>query len=230
MNHKLVCAALAAVLAGTAHAADTGFYVGGGIGQSKYSDDLGNQVRQAYVGHTGFAVTAVDLTDDADTAYKIFGGYRFLPWLGVELAWNDLGEARSHYVLHSLVPLTNADAILDGRYQVKGTSLTVFGELAFNDTFSGIARVGVFDANVDYVETGLQASGEPWYFKAPDDSSTKTTIGLGVNWRVTPNVDLRLDYDRYHDIGRRFALNETGNGRFDYIDVASLNLAYRFGQ
>jgi OOP family OmpA-OmpF porin len=229
MTRKIFLAALVAALAGTAHAADTGFYVGGGIGQSKYSDDLGDQVRSAYFGNTGYSVTSAELTDDSDTAYKIFGGYRFLPWLGVELAWNDLGEASSHYVLHSLVPLTNADARLDGRYRIKGTSLSVFGELAFTDTFSGIARVGVFDANIDYEEGGVQANGDPRYFKAPDDSSTKTTIGLGVNWRVTPNVDLRVDYDRYHDIGRRFALTETGNGRFDYVDVASVNVAYRFG-
>ncbi|HJU40380.1 MAG TPA: outer membrane beta-barrel protein [Tahibacter sp.] len=230
MTQKLLFAALAAVFAGAAHAADTGFYVGGGVGQSDFADDLNDQVRRAYTGNVDYAVTSVEMTDDSDTAYKIFGGYRFLPWLGVELAWNDLGEARSHYVLHSLVPLTNADAILDGRYQVKGASLSVFGELAFTETFSGIARVGVFDAKIDYEETGVQANGDPWYFKAPDDNSTKTTIGLGVNWRITPNVDLRLDYDRYHDIGRRFALDEKGNGRFDYIDVASLNLAYRFGQ
>jgi OOP family OmpA-OmpF porin len=230
MTHKILFAALAAVLAGSAHAADTGFYIGGGIGQSSYSDDLEDQVRRAYFGRNDFSVTSVEITDDSDTAYKIFGGYRFLPWLGVELAWNDLGEARSHYVLHSLVPLSNADAILDGNYRVKGTSLSVFGELAFTETFSGIARVGVFDAKVDYEESGIQASGEPWYFKAPKDNSTKTTIGLGVNWRVTPNIDLRLDYDRYHDIGRRFALDTTGNGRFDYVDVASLNVAYRFGQ
>lgn len=229
MTKTFLFAALAATLAGTAHAAEPGFYIGGGVGQSDFSDNYSDQVRRAYTGNTGFSFVSAKLTDDSDTAYKIFGGYRFLPWLGVELAWNDLGEAGSHYVLHSLVPLTDANAIIDGRYRVKGVSVSLFGELEFNETFSGIARVGVFNSRTEYTESGVQASGDPWHFSAPDDTSTKSTVGLGVNWRVTPNWDVRFDYDRYYDIGNNFTLTEDGNGRFDHIDVASINLAYRFG-
>lgn len=230
MTQKILFAALAAVLAGTVQAADTGFYVGGGVGQSKYAGGLDRQVQQAYAGNAGYRLESVDLVDDSDTTFKVFGGYRFLPWLGVELAWNDLGEARSHYVLYSLVPLTNAYARVDGRYRVQGASVTVFGELAFNEHFSGIARVGAFNARIEYDESGVAASGVPHSFQAPDDNSTKTTIGLGLNWRFNPHWDLRLDYDRYHDLGERFALTTRGNGRFDHVDVASLNLAYRFGE
>lgn len=229
MTKKFLIAALAATLSGAVHAAEPGFYVGGGVGQSDFADDLNNQVRRAYAGNTGFEVRSAAMSDDSDTAYKIFGGYRFLPWLGVELAWNDLGEATSHYVLHSLVPLTDANAVIDGKYRTKGFSFTVFGELEFTENFSGIARFGAFNARVDYTETGVQANGDPWHFRAPDDTSTKTTAGLGLNWRFHPNWDLRLDYDRYYDIGSNFSLTETGNGRFDHVDVASVNLAYRFG-
>jgi hypothetical protein len=46
---------------------------------------------------------------------------------------------------------------------------------------------------------------------------------------MTPDWDLRLDYDRINGVGKRFAFSDEGNGRFDHVGTFSLNLAYRFG-
>jgi outer membrane protein OmpA-like peptidoglycan-associated protein len=70
--------ALAAVLApalavSTIHSAEPGFYVGGSYGQSTLKiDDLN--------------------IDDEDGGWKAFAGYNFLPWLGVEGGYVDLGS------------------------------------------------------------------------------------------------------------------------------------------
>lgn len=217
-----------AFLASTALASDTGFYVGGGVGQSDYSSNLGQQIEDAYDGDFVFAYRDSGVKDDADTAYKLFAGYRVLPWLGVEAAWVDLGAAKSFYQLHSN-NLSNFDPLRNGEYQLRGASVSIFGELHFNDQFSAIVRVGAFNARLRYNETGLDQDGDEDTFRH-SDTSTQTTAGVGLNWRITPAWDLRADYDRYFDIGERFALNETGNGRFDSVDMFSLNLAYRFGR
>lgn len=230
MFKKILCASLICASAGTAHAGDTGFYVGGGIGQARYDDSLADQIRSVYANnHFDYSFVSGQLNDDNDQAWKLFGGYRFLPWLGVEFGWVDLGEVGSNYVLHSQVPLTNANANIIGLYNVAGASGSVFGELDFNDRTSGILRVGLFNAQMDYDETGTSASGQPHRF-SNSNSHTKLTYGLGLNVRVTPNWDVRLDWDRYTDVGRRFDLSTDGNGRFDHIDFVSMNLAYRFGQ
>lgn len=229
MLKKILVTALIAAGIGAAHAADPGFYVGGGIGQARYDDTLTGQIRSAYNNDPGYAFVSGRLTDDTDNAWKLFGGYRFLPWLGVEFAWVDFGQVGSNYVLHSQVPLSNANANIFGRYEIAGPSATVFGELDFNQRTSGILRVGAYNAQVDYTETGTGADGLTHHF-SNSGSNTKLTYGLGLNLRVTPNWDARLDWDRYTDAGRRFALTNDGNGRFDHIDFVSLNLAYRFGQ
>lgn len=229
MFKKILCATLLCAGVGAAHAGDPGFYVGGGIGQARYDDSLTSQIRSAYANDPGYSFVSADLTDDTDQAWKLFGGYRFLPWLGVELGWVDLGEVSSNYVLRSQVPLTNATANIDGRYTVAGPSATVFGELDFNDRTSGILRVGMYNAQFDYDETGTGADGLAHRFSNSKDY-TKLTYGLGLNVRVTPNWDVRLDWDRYTNVGSRFDLRNETNGRFDHIDFVSMNVAYRFGR
>lgn len=225
LSAALICAAAV----GTAQAGEPGFYVGGGIGQARYDDNIPSQIRDAYRNDTGYSFVSATLRDDTDQAWKLFGGYRFLPWLGVEFGWVDLGQVRSNFVLHSLVPLTNANASIDGRYEIAGPTGTVFGEIDFTDNLSGLLRVGLYNAQLDYSESGTSADNSPHRYSHSDDT-TKLTYGLGLNVRVNPSWDVRLDWDRYTDVGRRFGLREETNGRFEHIDFVSLNLAYRFGQ
>lgn len=228
MFKKILCAALLFATAGMAQAGGEGFYVGAGVGQARFDDGLPEQIRSAYTNYPDYSFVSGRMTDDTDESWKIFGGYRFLPWLGMEFAWVDLGEVGSNYVLHSQVPATNADANIFGHYGISGPSASLFGELDFNDRISGILRVGLFNAQLDYEETGTGADGLPHRF-SNDSDNTKLTYGLGLNVRVNDNWDVRLDWDRYTDVGRRFALTDDGNGRFDHIDLVSMNLAYRFG-
>ncbi len=60
----------------------TGPYVGGSIGQFNLDIDHLDDVNNA--------VQAV--TDSDDNAWKVFAGYRFLPYLGVEAAYIDFGS------------------------------------------------------------------------------------------------------------------------------------------
>jgi len=228
MFEKILCAALICAGSAAAYAEDGGFYVGAGIGQARYDNSLTGQIRSAYAGYPDYAFVSGDLTDDTDQAWKIFGGYRFLPWLGMEFSWVDLGQVSSSYVLHSQVPATNADANIIGLYNISGPSATLFGELDFNDRVAGILRAGLYNAQLDYDERGTGADGLPHRFSNSADH-TKLTYGLGLNVSINPNWDVRLDWDRYTNVGRRFDLNDDGNGRFDHIDFVSMNVAYRFG-
>ncbi len=70
--------AVAAAGAGTAHAADNGFYIGGSLAQT----DSG--VRSANFNFT-----------DRDSGYKLIAGFRPLDLLAVEVNYVDLGEPRA---------------------------------------------------------------------------------------------------------------------------------------
>lgn len=84
-RHFATLAVLCLLLATPAHA--SGFYIGGGVGSAKLEDGPGNQ-------------SGTEL-DESDTAYKLFGGYRFdwLPFLSLsaEVGYRDLGDpSESH--------------------------------------------------------------------------------------------------------------------------------------
>src|SRR5262245_5080304 len=78
-NVLLTLAAIA--LAGSAQAADKGFYIGAGIGQA----NLENQVND--VGDIG----EIDFDAD-DTGLKAFAGFRFNDWIGIEGSYVDFGN------------------------------------------------------------------------------------------------------------------------------------------
>src|SRR5689334_21072152 len=73
-----------------------GFYIGGAVGQSNFRGDYAQQVQNAYA-NSSFTVNSASLTDDKDTAWKGYVGWRFHPYFAVEAGWLDFGEARSHY-------------------------------------------------------------------------------------------------------------------------------------
>ena len=64
-----------------AHADDkTGFYIGGGIDNATLQDKIGN----GELGHVNF--------DSDDNGFKLFAGYDFIEYLGLELAYVDMGS------------------------------------------------------------------------------------------------------------------------------------------
>lgn len=72
-----------ALVAGTAHAAEPGFYIGASGGQTQV-DQNANEF-----GYNGpFNIKL----DDDDTGWKAYVGYNFFPWLGVEGGYVDFGN------------------------------------------------------------------------------------------------------------------------------------------
>ena len=128
------CRSLAVLLALASSAAFAkepalGFYVGGAVGQSNFRSDYASQVGNAYA-NTGFTVDAASVTDDKDTAWKAYAGWRFHPYGAVEAAWLDFGEARTHYDIG--VPGQGV-ATRDGRYRLQGIELSALGIMPIGD-------------------------------------------------------------------------------------------------
>jgi Outer membrane protein beta-barrel domain len=85
MNRVITTAALLALMgAGTAAQAadenDSGFYVGAGVGQFNVQIDDVDDTDEA-----------IQKLDDDDNSWKLFGGYRFNPYLSLEAAYIDFG-------------------------------------------------------------------------------------------------------------------------------------------
>jgi len=151
-----------------------GFYVGAGAGVSSFRGDYASQVDQAYAG-TGFTVDAATVTDDRDTAWKVYAGWRFHPYGAIEAAWLDFGEARTHYAIG--VPNIGA-ATRDGRYRLSGAEVSALGIVPLGDRATVYAKAGALFSQLKYDESGLNQFGEPGSF-SHTNRETKFLWGLG---------------------------------------------------
>ena len=143
----LVVAVVAALIALPAAAADNGFYIGGA---ATYSDIS-----------TG-DLTAFEL-EDKSNGYKIFGGARFLHFLGAEAQYNDFGSIEDRNV--------GSQADIDGF----GAAVVGYIPLVFLDIFG---KAGIFNSNVDITNPGINPLG------SSSTDSTDPYYGVGVQFRI----------------------------------------------
>lgn len=220
----MLCAAQAG-----AENADTGIYFGVGTGAANYSDNIPRQIAAAYRASNGaYDLLYARTLDNVDTAAQVFVGYRVLSWLGAEVGYQDLGNARTFYGLHSnqagfdLVP-----ALLTGEYRARDFNAALVASVPVGNWLELLARAGVADTRLNYDEHGNDAGGNPYSFHAHTRSDINAQAGVGALWKFTPWLALRLDLDRNFDVGKKFALTPTGNGRFDYVDAYTMNLIWK---
>lgn len=153
-NITAVALAIALGFAGVAQAdEDAGLYVGVGVGQSEI--DLGE---------------GLDLGDD--TAFKVFGGWRFSPNFAVELAYLDLGAPNETFAGIDV----EAEVTGFAPYIVTGTQ---FGMVEL------FARLGYL-----FYDTELTTS-----IGSGDDSDEDLVYGLGIGV-VVGQAAFRLEYEQ----------------------------------
>jgi len=222
--------AVLALLATGANAKDAemGWYFGLGLGAANYSDDVPHQIVAAYAGNTTFDLLKASTTDRTDTAAQAFVGYRFLPWLGAEIGYQDLGNTRTFYSLHSNQFVINpVPILLRGEYRVRDFNAALVVSRTVSESFELFARAGIADTRLTYEEHGNDAGGNPYSFRARPHTRWNAQPGVGATWHFAQHLALRFDLDRNFNIGKKFALTVDGNGRFDHIDAYTLNLVWK---
>lgn len=153
-----VVAVLAFASAGQARAQDSdeqqGAYIGGGIGDFSSEIDSVN-------------------FDESDTAFKIFGGWRFNQFFAVQVDYLDLGSTDSGVGLQNLSVDTSAYAA-----RVEGTLPFSFVEL--------FATAGMLYSSVDADLGGTEIL---------DESDSDPVYSVGVGFEVAERLVLRLEYE-----------------------------------
>ncbi|HEX6361506.1 MAG TPA: outer membrane beta-barrel protein [Albitalea sp.] len=158
----LAIAALGALATGSAFAQG---YVGAGIGQARINVDCNGTVG----------------CDRTDTAWKLFGGFRFMPNVAGEVTWFDYGKARAG------VPL--GGVVFDTRVEGEGLGVGVALMGDFMPQWSGVARLGAAynrsKVNVIGVGSDTERKFQPYF-------------GLGVGYAINQQlkIDLAADFTR----------------------------------
>jgi OmpA-OmpF porin, OOP family len=128
-------AALGIAAATFALPASAQWYVGGGLGQSKFKGELGCDN------------TAPLSCSDTDTAFKIFGGYRVNRNFATELTYQDFGKA------------SLSGFGVDASIKSRAFDISALGMLPLGDQFAAYGRLGVYGASSEGTSNiGINAS------------------------------------------------------------------------
>ena len=202
MKRTIALLGLAALASTPAVAAERGFYIGLDAGQYAYDLDQ-RDLDSLVVGSiedVGLDVLdgSSDTSEDGFT-YGIIFGYQILPYLAVEAAYVDLGEAE--YKANGTVTdgLTTAEMNAQLTTESSGPTLSVLGVLpVFDSGWDVYARAGVYFASND---VGARFTIDGISDSASDSSnSTEFLWGVGTGY-TRGDWTVRLDFQQFTDVG-----------------------------
>lgn len=193
MRAKRLFAKAAVVLASSlATAALAQGYIGASIGQSDFKIDC----------------TGLTSCDKKDTAYKLYGGYMVLPYLGVEAGWTELGKATGSGVFDfDTTPISGTGELKSRGFFLAGIAAAQFGEA------SVFGKLGVASLKTKLTISALGASD------SESKTSTNLYYGLGAGYEFTKNFGARIEWERF----RIKYVDEK-----DDVDLLSAGVVYRF--
>jgi opacity protein-like surface antigen len=169
-------------------------------------------------------------SDLKDNAWKAFGGWRFSDWLGVEINYADLGR---HHLTTSFV---GGDPALPGSVSI-GRKISGFGADAvftapLGERFALFGKVGAFRSRL---QADATLDGNVVFTNNPGDRQRSVTLnetvvkwGAGGDWWFTRNAALRLEWERYQNIGKAFAVGGTATTGEADTDTVTLGVLMRF--
>jgi OOP family OmpA-OmpF porin len=144
--------------------------------------------------------------DDSDTGWKIFAGMEVNEYMSMEVGYVDLGE----------VTYSGAKT---GTREVNGMIIDMVGTYFINPSFVLSARGGMNFLNAEVNGTIAGASNNT------GDTDVAWSFGLGAQYNLTPAVGLRLDWERFFEVGS--SSFNGGTGEAD-IDLLSAGVVYKF--
>lgn len=242
---RTIVLAFVASAAGTASAADSGFYFGVSGGQASYDFEplpigtllvlpgptIPDPVVEPRLGPLNpaltdnyFVVSAVDVPqrafwipgeDEKATSLSVLAGYRFFRYAAVELAYHDLGT------LHEFTPARNFGSFtsleVKSDMESTGVTLALLGQLPITDQWSIYLRAGGLFAYQDVSRRIGSTTFDDSYESEIFLYGIGTQFDFGAHWTV------RLDFQRYDDVGKGNGIGEAD------VDVLALGVLFRLG-
>jgi OOP family OmpA-OmpF porin len=217
--HRVALACLAALPCQLTFAApynepaplDESYYYGGAsVGQSRSHLHTPGMVSQL-LGNSATATT-ID-QDKQDTTYKVFGGYQFNRYVGVELGFFDLGKYK--FTAQTVPPGT-----LSGEVKIRGFNLDVVGTWPMTDAFSLLGRVGAQSAKTSetFSTTGAAVSSADQLHKHQVD----VKAGVGLQYALTPSALLRAEIEHFRV--------SDGLGQRNGVNALTVGVVFPFGR
>jgi opacity protein-like surface antigen len=163
VKHPVLATALLALGAAPAFADnERGLYLGAGVGQFNVEvDDVSD------------AASTVESFDSDDTVYKVFAGWRFAPFIAVELDYIDLGAPEDR------IQEINVEA------EISGIAPYLIGTLPLGP-IELFAKVGYYFYDIELNAENLGSL---------DDSNEDLVYGAGLGLTLFEHLHARIEYE-----------------------------------
>jgi OOP family OmpA-OmpF porin len=141
--------------------------------------------------------------DDSDTAWKVYGGLEMNEYISMEVGYVDLGTVKY--------------SAPTGTRDTNGMTIQLVGTYALNPSFTLIGRGGM---NILNTEVNGAIAGTP--VNNAGDTDVSWSLGLGAQYNFTKSVGLRMEWERYFEVGDPHSTGEAD------IDLLSAGVVFKF--
>ena len=172
---RILVAVFFGVLLATPALAQVGGYVGAGFLSA--STDNANDFGKVFRGGGG---------DKSATGLKVYGGYMFRPYLGVEAGYYDLGSYD-----------VKAGSLKTDEFKTSAFAVSAVGSWPFATAFNVHGKLGLAFTSADYtckVGCGGLVSVNT------SKSDVAPLIGIGVGWKATRNISVVADFELFSNV------------------------------
>jgi OOP family OmpA-OmpF porin len=218
----LMLTVISALYATAAAAQDQNFYAGAGIGSS--NADVATISRQDVLGIGFNSLSSFQSgVNKSDTAWKVYGGYRFNPHIAAEVFYSDLGKfSRNASGSGATTSSPTTDFSVKSSLTMTGFGAAALLGMPLSAQWQLFAKPGLLywnakdatTATVSINNTNTAQSG------STEKTGTSPSFGLGTAYAFTDKLGARLEWDEYFDIGDK---NTTGQSN---VNVFALSLQY----
>jgi len=184
------------------------FYVFGQVGSANVSiDKSGDDTALIQAGAVGLSSSV----NQSASAIMLGAGFKFMPQASVEI-----GYFKSSDFTYKA---SFAQGTATDKFSGSGFGANLVGYLPLGEKVDVYGKIGVWNFSVDETAT-ISAAG----FAQMSQSSSNTTpmIGVGVEFKVTPEFGIRAEYDHFNTIGDDKTI---GSSSLNYF---SAGLAFSF--
>jgi hypothetical protein len=228
MKTKIALIAALALVAGSAVAADSGFYVGAGMGYSNWNVNdgkLDNAIDAGLASSILCSTCDVQYTKTTQTAtpWEVYVGYRFNTYFATELGWIDNGGSnyKGQVYDNALVPAAQVGTV-KGTRSGSGWPVSALGIYPIDDAWEVFARAGVYFGSTDTKARAVLANGD-LIFQGNNNGKSSTNFigGLGVNYNFM---------DTWQARGEWFAIPSFGDSKYGSgnLNAFMFSLNYKF--